>query len=59
MLIFRSCIGQRFATLELQMMLAKVVQRFKLEYQGEDVGVKTGLINAPDSDVVLIFKDRR
>merc|ERR1719500_1778931 len=31
----RSCVGQRFAKLELYLMLAKVVQRFQMEYRGE------------------------
>ena len=35
---YRSCIGQRFARLELYIMMTKVVQRFKLEYDGEPVG---------------------
>jgi len=55
----RSCIGQRFAKLELYMVLAKVVQKFRLEYNGANIGLKTGLINAPDSDVVLRLTERQ
>ena len=40
------------------MVMAKVVQKFKLEYGGEEIGVKTGLINSPDREVVLILKER-
>merc|ERR1719369_2765750 len=31
----RACIGQRFAKLELYMMIAKIVQRYRMEYSGE------------------------
>jgi len=54
----RSCIGQRFAKLELYMVMVKLLQRFQLEHNGEDVGMKTGLINSPDRDVVLTLKER-
>ena len=39
--IFRSCIGQRFAKLELNVLMVKVIQNFRIEYDGEDVGIKT------------------
>jgi len=55
----RSCIGQRFAKLELYMVLAKVVQKFSIEYNGGNIGLKTGLINAPDSEVVLRLTERQ
>ena len=55
----RACIGQRFAKLELYLMLAKVVQRFQLEYRGEAVGIRTGFVNTPDREVVLILRERR
>ena len=40
------------------MVMVKVLQRFQLEHNGEDVGMKTGLINSPDRDVVLTLKER-
>jgi len=55
----RSCVGQRFARLELQVLLAKVVQRYKMEYRGEEVDLKTGFVNYPDREVVIHFKERR
>ena len=57
--MFRSCIGQRFAKLELYMVLAKIIQRFKIEYKGDAVGMRTGLINTPDRDIVLMLRERK
>ena len=33
--MFRSCIGQRFARLELYSLMVKLVQQFRMEYAGE------------------------
>ena len=55
---FRFCIGQRFAKLELYMILAKMIQRFKLEYHGVEVDVKTGFTNSPDRNVILKITER-
>ena len=57
-LVFRSCIGQRFAKLELNVLMVKVIQKFRIEYDGEDVGIKTSFVAAPDKPVVLKFIDR-
>jgi len=54
----RSCIGQRFAKLELYMMMVKVVQRFSMEYAGEDIGVRTQFISVPDKPVNIKFIER-
>ena len=56
--IARSCIGQRFAKLELYVMLAKLVQRCKIEYQGEEINIKSGLVGSPDKPVVLTVTQR-
>ena len=53
-----ACIGQRFAKLELYMMAAKAVQRFKLEGVGENVEFVTGMLNIPDKDIRLRFVER-
>ena len=55
---YRSCIGQRFARLELYIMMTKVVQRFKLEYSGEPVGSMTNLVSIPDRPVNIKFTSR-
>ena len=57
-LIFSACIGQRFAKLEVYVVAAKMVFKFKLGYQGEDVGIKTGLVGAPNIEIVLSVRDR-
>merc|ERR1711936_6809 len=49
----RACVGQRFAKLELYLVLAKMIQRFRLEYHGGEVDVKTGFFGSPNIDVVL------
>jgi len=54
----RACIGQRFAKLELYMMAAKAVQRFRLEGVGESINIATGMLNIPDKDVRLRFMER-
>ena len=55
---FRSCIGQRFARLELYIMMTKVVQRFKMEYNGDPVGSMTRLVSIPDRPVNIKFTAR-
>ena len=55
---FRSCIGQRFARLELYIMMTKVVQRFKMEYNGDPVGSMTRLVSIPDRPVNIKFTPR-
>ena len=57
-MLFRACIGRRFAQLELYMLMVKVIQRFKLEYEGPEVGVFTKLINHPDKAVNIKFVER-
>jgi len=54
----RSCIGRRFAQLELYIMMAKVVQRFRLEYEGPEVGVLTKFVSFPDKEVNIKFVER-
>ena len=55
-LISRSCIGQRFARLELFMLMMKLVQTFRLEYSGtEQVGVLTKFVSVPDKPVRIKF----
>ena len=54
----RGCIGQRFAKLELYMVAAKVVQHYRLEHRGEEVGLRTGFLNAPDKDICIKFTER-
>ena len=38
--------------------MAKIIQQFHLEYQGEDVGVTLGLVGKPDKDIILKLIER-
>jgi len=55
----RSCIGQRFAKLEVLVMAAKVVQRYELGYAGKPIGLSTGILNSPDREVRIQLRERR
>ena len=54
----RSCIGRRFATMEVYCLAIKMLQKFRLEYHGPPVDVITEFLNVPDKDVVLKLIDR-
>ena len=54
----RSCIGRRFAQLELYMMTAKIVQKFKMEQEGPPLDVITNFISLPDRNVNIQFTER-
>ena len=51
----RSCIGQRFARLEMMMVAFKLVQNFRLEYHHEPVGVDYTGLGRPDKQVKIRF----
>ena len=54
----RMCIGKRFAQLELSLLAVKTLQRYRLEYQGAEVDMETGIVSRPDRDVVLTLVNR-
>ena len=54
----RMCVGKRFAELECYMLAIKILQRYRLEYHHDEVGVATGFINKPDKKVRLKFIPR-
>ena len=55
----RSCVGQRFARLELFTLMTKLVQHYKLEYAGDgDVGIKTQLVSVPNKQIKIKFIKR-
>ena len=55
----RSCVGQRFARLELFTLMVKLVQNFKLEYAGDSpIGIKTELVSKPDKQIKIRFSSR-
>ena len=57
-MFLRACIGQRFAKLELYMIMVKLVQRYKMEYRGEEVGALTSFVSVPDKPINIKFIER-
>jgi len=56
----RSCIGQRFAKLELFSLMVKVLQNYRLEYAGDgNIGIQTKLVTLPDRQVKIKFHKRQ
>ena len=56
----RSCIGQRFAKLELFSLMVKVLQNYRLEYADEeDIGIQTKFVTIPDRQVKIKFYKRK
>ena len=49
----RTYITRRFAELELYILMIKILQRFKLEYHGTDVGMTTAFVNKPNKKIRL------
>jgi len=54
----RACIGQRFAKLELYLLMVKIVQKYRMFYTGEDVGTLTHMISIPDKPINIKFIER-
>ena len=58
--IYRACIGQRFAKLELFTLMTKIVQNYKMEYVGDgELGIKTRLVTVPDRQIKIKFSKRQ
>ncbi|XP_045479873.1 probable cytochrome P450 301a1, mitochondrial [Harmonia axyridis] len=47
----RMCLGRRFADLEIQVLLAKLVRSFKLEYNHEPLEYKVTFMYAPEGEL--------
>jgi len=54
----RMCIGRRFAELECYILAIKILQRYKLEYHYEHVGLATEFVNKPDKKIKMRFLSR-
>ncbi|VDI18315.1 Hypothetical predicted protein, partial [Mytilus galloprovincialis] len=54
----RMCIGRRFAEQEIHIMLTKIVQNFKLEYDNEDIEPVLNTVMTPDRPLRLKFIPR-
>ena len=51
--------GQRFAKLELYLMVARMVQRYHMEYSGPEVGALTHMVSTPDKPINIAFVTRK
>lgn len=54
----RMCLGRRFADMEMQILLAKLVRNYKLEYHREPLKYAITFMYAPDGDLKFKFKKR-
>ena len=54
----RMCIGRRFAELEVFILAIKVLQRFRLEYHHEVIGMATEFVVRPDKKIKMRFVPR-
>ena len=54
----RMCIGRRFAELEVQVLVVKLLQKFKIEYHHEPVGIATPFLVKPDREIKMKFSPR-
>ncbi|XP_066154568.1 probable cytochrome P450 301a1, mitochondrial isoform X1 [Euwallacea fornicatus] len=55
----RMCLGRRFADLEIQVLLAKLVRSYKLEYLHQPLEYKVTFMYAPDGELKFKMTDRR
>nr|QZM07456.1 cytochrome P450 monooxygenase CYP301A1 [Lasioderma serricorne] len=49
----RMCLGRRFADLEIQILLAKLIRSYKIEYHHDPLEYKVTFMYAPDGDLKL------
>ena len=54
----RQCIGRRIAEQEIYTLMAKLIQRYEVEYVGEKFGYRTKLVASPDKPLNLKFTKR-
>ena len=54
----RKCVGSRFAQLELYCLTIKMLQKYRLEYQGKPVNYITEFVAKPTRDITIKFINR-
>ncbi|XP_050442823.1 probable cytochrome P450 301a1, mitochondrial [Adelges cooleyi] len=54
----RMCLGRRFADLEMQVFIAKLIRSYKLEYQYEPLKYKVTFMYAPDGELKFKMTER-
>jgi cytochrome P450 family 12 len=47
----RSCIGKRFAEMELEVLVTNMIRNFRMEWHYPDMKIKSILVNVPDSEM--------
>ncbi|KAK7076174.1 hypothetical protein SK128_023460 [Halocaridina rubra] len=55
----RMCIGRRIAEQELYIFLARIMQRFTVEYNYQDIDIKSRLVFVPSQPLRFKFTERR
>lgn len=55
----RSCIGRRFAEMETNILVIKILQRYRLEYRGPPLGLTMAITNKPDRPLCINFRERK
>lgn len=53
----RMCVGRRFAELEMEVLITRIVRDFKVEWNHEDMKIKSVLVNVPDGDLKFKFTE--
>ena len=54
----RSCVGKRIAQGEVNVLITKILQKYRLEYDGEEIDVETGIVAKTDRDVIIKLVNR-
>ena len=47
----RVCIGKRLANLEIEVLVARLIRDYKLEWNLPELKFKAGVVNIPDGDI--------
>lgn len=51
------CIGRRFAELEIEILLARLVRDYQIEWYYEDLKIKSVMVNILDGDLKFKFTE--
>lgn len=51
------CVGKRIAQMEMEIVIAKLIRNFKIEWHGPDLRFKLNPINVPEDPVIFKFID--
>lgn len=53
----RACIGKRFAEMEVEVLLARIIRQYKLEWNYPPITYKTSIIESPVGDLKFKLTD--